>query len=61
MGGDVSLHFGRWHPCSQAMPTQHIVEGFFELLAEAWVDNGVNTAVEVTQPKGYFKDGFRGL
>lgn len=36
-------------------------EGFLELLAEAWVDHGVNAAVEVTQPEGYFKDGFRRL
>lgn len=37
------------------------MEGFLELPAEAWVDNGVNAAVEVTQPEGYFKDGFRRL
>lgn len=38
---------------------QDIVEGFLELLAEAWVDNGVNAAVEVTQPEGDLKYGFR--
>lgn len=37
------------------------MEGFLELPAEAWVDNGVNTTVEVTQPEGYLKDGFRRL
>lgn len=37
------------------------MEGFLELPAEAWVDNGVNAAVEVTQPEGYLKDGFRRL
>lgn len=61
MGGDVSLWFSSWHPSSQATTTEHIVEGCLELLAEAWVDNGVNAAVEVTQPEGYLKDGFRRL
>lgn len=37
------------------------MEGFLELPVEAWVDNGVNAAVEVTQPEGYLKDGFRRL
>lgn len=37
------------------------MEGSLELLAEAWVDNGVNAAVEVAEPEGYFKDGFRRL
>lgn len=48
-------------PSSQAATTEHIVEGFLELPAEAGVDNGVNAAVEVTQPEGDLKDGFRRL
>ena len=57
MGVDVSL----WLGSSQAASAENIVEGLLELLTEAWVDNGVNAAVEVPQPEGYFKDGFRGL
>lgn len=57
MTGDVSLWFGSF----QAAAAEHIVEGCLELPTEAWVDNGVNAAVEVTQPEGYFKDGFRGF
>lgn len=48
-------------PSSQAATTEHIVKGFLELPAEAGVDNGVNAAVEVTQPEGDLKDGFRRL
>lgn len=59
MAGDMWLWFG--YPSSQATATQHIVKSFLELLAEAWVDDRVDAAVEVTQPEGYLKDGFRGL
>lgn len=37
------------------------MEGFLEFPAEAWVDNRVNAAVEVAQPEGNLKDGFRRL
>lgn len=55
------LWFGSRRTGSQAVTMEHVVEGFLELLAEARVDDGVDAAVEVTQPEGYFKDGFRGL
>lgn len=60
MSCGVSL-FGTRNCSSYAAPSQHVVKGFFELLAEAWVNNRVDAAVEVTQPESYLKDGFRGL
>lgn len=57
----MSLRFGGQTPGSQAASTEHVVEGLLELPAEARVDNGVDAAVEVSQPEGYFKDGFRRL
>lgn len=38
-----------------------MLEGPVELLAEAGVDDGVDAAVEVAQPKDHLEDGFRGL
>lgn len=61
VGGDVSLWFGRWQPSSQAASAEHVVEGFLELPAEAWVDDRVDTTVEVSQPEGDLEDGFRRL
>lgn len=59
MSTDGALLSG--NPRSQAVSTQHVAEGSFELLTEARVDDGVNAAVEVTQPEGYLEDGFRRL
>lgn len=39
---------------------QNVLESFLELLAEAGVDDGVEAAVEVTQPEGDFEHSLRG-
>lgn len=44
---------------SEAASMQNVEEGPLELLAEAGIDNGVDTAVEVAQPEGDLKDGVR--
>lgn len=54
----VSLALKSRRPGSQAAPTEHAVEGLLELLAGARVDDGIDAAVQVTQPEGNLKDGF---
>lgn len=54
----VSLALKSRRPASQAASTEHAVEGLLELLAGARVDDGIDAAVEVTQPEGNLKDGF---
>ena len=61
VGGDVSLWFDRRRPSSKAATTEHVLESFLELPAEAGVDDGVKAAVQVAKPEGDLKDGFRRL
>lgn len=61
VGRGVSWRFGRGNSGPQTAAVQHVVKGSFKLLAETRVDDGVNAAVEVAQPEGYLKDGFRRL
>ena len=44
---------------AEAATAENVLEGLLELLAEAGVYYGVDTAVEVTQPEGDLKDGVR--
>lgn len=41
---------------AQTASTQYTQKGFLKLLAGAWIDDRVDTAVEVPQPEGDFED-----
>lgn len=44
----------------EAAAMENILEGLLVLLAKARVDDGVEAAVEVTQPESNFEDSVRG-
>lgn len=51
---------GRRRSLAEAARTQHTQEGFLKLLTGTGVDDGVDAAVEIAQPKRYLEDCFRG-
>lgn len=51
---------GRRGSLAEAARSQHAQEGFLKLLTGAGVDDGVDAAVEVAQPKRYLEDCVRG-
>lgn len=53
-------HVGRRGSLAETAGAQHAQEGFLKLLTGAGVDDGVDAAVEVAQPKGDLEDGVRG-
>jgi hypothetical protein len=42
----------------ETLDFQDVLKGLFELLTGAWVDDGVDAAVQVSEPKYYFKNCF---
>lgn len=52
---------GRCGSIPETMSAQHAEEGFLELLTGARVDDGVDTAVEIAEPKGYLEHRVRRL
>lgn len=60
--GTVALveRVGRCGSLAEAAGAQHAQEGFLKLLTGAGVDDGVDAAVEVAQPKRDLEDGVRG-
>lgn len=59
IGRSKPQRFGAPAPLSETASMQNVEEGPLELLAEAGIDNRVDTAVEVAQPEGDLKDGVR--
>lgn len=55
----VLVVLGRPVAPPQAVNAQQLVKSFVELLVGTRVDDGVDAAVEVSEPEGDFKNGLR--